>query len=99
VIIKYLISFGNQNLIESYSPSLCCIRVHEYTYLNHLEAKCHLAYSNGRSTEGGINSNLDSVEQQKIPYFYAPTGNLDVDTPLVAKSLTASRMFCGSVPP
>ena len=36
-------------------------------------------------------------EQQQIPSFYAPPGNLDVDTPLVPQSLEASRKFCGYV--
>ncbi len=33
----------------------------------------------------------------EMPYFYAPTGFLDTDTPLVRKSLEASRKFCGYV--
>lgn len=33
----------------------------------------------------------------EMPYFYAPTGFLDADTPLVKKSLEASRKFCGYV--
>ena len=36
-------------------------------------------------------------EQQQMPSFYAPPGNLDVDTPLVPQSLEASRKFCGYV--
>lgn len=75
-------------------------RVHEYTYLNHLATKCHLASSNLRGCDGSVKSSPHSDEQNKsrMPYFYAPAGNLDIDTPLVAKSLEASRIFCGLVP-
>lgn len=95
-IKTFWLYFVSHHFIENLLPHCCVtLRVHEYTYLSHLEAKCHLAHSTGRSSDGDIKSNGHSLEQQKMPYFYAPTGNLDVDTPLVAKSLTASRMFCG----
>lgn len=53
-------------------------RVHEYSYLHHLEQK-----------------SLSSPTAD-VPSFYAPTGYLDVDTPLRALSLAAAKRFCGA---
>ena len=53
-------------------------RVHEYSYLHHLEQKS-LSYSTA-----------------DVPSFYAPTGYLDVDTPLRSLSLAAAKRFCGA---
>ena len=62
-------------------------RVHEYSYLNHLENKC-------RQAAGGTYQHTSS--DSALPYFYAPAGFLDSDTPLSEHSLHAAKMFCGT---
>jgi hypothetical protein len=64
------------------------LRVHEYAYLSHLEAKCLSSINTTQTTE--------RQNQVPIPSFYAPVGNLDGDTPLVPQSLDASRRYCGA---
>lgn len=59
-------------------PTNC--RVHEYSYLHHLEQK----------------SLSNSSADVAVPSFYAPAGYLDVDTPLRALSLAAAKRFCGA---
>ena len=61
------------------------LRVHELSYLQHLENKC-------RSINIEKNANI----QLNLPAFYAPNGYLDTDTPLSPQSLDAARNFCGA---
>lgn len=57
------------------------LRVHEYSYIAHLESKVKL---------------LTGMHQSgSMPHFYAPNGYLDADTPLSASSLDAAKRFCG----
>ena len=62
-------------------------RVHEYSYINHLENKC-------RQAAGGTYQHTSS--DPALPYFYAPAAFLDSDTPLSEHSLHAAKMFCGT---
>lgn len=59
------------------------LRVHEYSYIAHLEAKVK---QSAPGTATGSSS---------IPSFYAPAGYLDIDTPLSSSSLDAAKRFCG----
>ena len=74
-------------LYTSNTYSSPCLRVHEYSYLNHLENKC-------RQAAGGTYQHTSS--DPALPYFYAPAGFLDSDTPLSEHSLHAAKMFCGT---
>lgn len=56
------------------------LRVHEYSYLAHLEAKVK---------QSVLDNNCN------MPPFYAPIGCLDIDTPLSVSSLDAAKRFCG----
>lgn len=60
------------------------LRVHEYSYLKHLESKSQEAVRR------------EGCDYQEKPSFYAPGGNLDCDTPLSPQSLTAAKRFCGA---
>lgn len=59
-------------------------RVHEFPYIQHLLNKCGQI-----SAKGGAST-------PHAPYFHAPPGNLDCDTPLSQDSLDAARTFCGA---
>jgi hypothetical protein len=76
------------------APIADLLRVHEYTYLNHLENKCKT--SSERQNLQGFDSCDQESNSSGIPHFYAPSGYLDIDTPLVPQSLNASRRFCGA---
>ena len=62
------------------------LRVHEYSYLSHLENKIrqHVNQSSVNVVSGG-----------NAPEFYAPPGYLDCDTPLSVASFDAAKRFCG----
>jgi hypothetical protein len=64
------------------------LRVHEYSYIRHLEAKC-------KQASGHLYIPSDTSLESKLPHFYAPGGMLDADTPLTGQSLLAAKMFCG----
>eukprot|EP01038_Epipyxis_sp_PR26KG_P007318 gene7318-9972_t len=62
------------------------LKVHEYSYLNHLENKSRQsAFGNkeNHNSDGG-------------PSFKSPPNLLDPDTPLMAQSLEAAKLFCGA---
>jgi acetoin utilization deacetylase AcuC-like enzyme len=59
-------------------------RVHEFAYLQHLERKC------------SDNSIGTAASDHSLPYFYAPPGLLDTDTPLVSQSFEAAKRFCSA---
>lgn len=80
------------NLVKP-APIADLLRVHEYAYLKHLENKCHASSRQNHQSSENRNQKSDS---SRIPPFYAPTGYLDIDTPLVPQSLNASRRFCGA---
>jgi acetoin utilization deacetylase AcuC-like enzyme len=67
------------------------LRVHEFTYLNHLQKKCE--ESSNSHNEVSLSF---QPEKRDFPSFYAPKGFLDTDTPLSPQSLNASTMFCGA---
>lgn len=59
------------------------LRVHEYSYIAHLEAKVKQSVANNVSGPA------------TMPNFYASAGYLDIDTPLSSSSLEAAKRFCG----
>jgi acetoin utilization deacetylase AcuC-like enzyme len=83
----------DENLVKP-APIADLLRVHEYAYLNHLESKCKTSLER-QNTQGFETHNSES-NSSAIPSFYAPSGYLDIDTPLVPQSLNASRRFCGA---
>jgi acetoin utilization deacetylase AcuC-like enzyme len=86
-------------------------RVHDYSYLRHIEMKCKQQQTQSGCIEtaaalgggGGVGSALDTAKSQAqsirdrlpLPPFYSPDGFLDSDTPLVPQSLEAARKYCG----
>ena len=62
------------------SPIVDLLRVHEPSYIHYLKEKCRMQNTG------------DNRDRQ--PFFYAPDGYLDVDTPLSPQSLDASSKFC-----
>ena len=64
------------------APLTDLLRVHEYSYINHLQKKCASVES--------------PAYYGDKPSFYAPAGKLDSDTPLVPQSLDASSKFCSA---
>ena len=73
------------------------LRVHDLSYLRHLEAKCNAAASaSGNSKNSNSSSNSSNSSSAQEPDFYSPPGMLDSDTPLKPQSLAASRDFCGA---
>lgn len=64
------------------------LRVHEYSYLNHLMQKCQQLENSPQTTAPG-----------PFPSFYAPPGYLDTDTPLTKSSFDTAKAYCRSPPP
>ena len=64
------------------APLTDLLRVHEYSYIQHLQKKCASVES--------------PTSYSDKPSFYAPAGKLDSDTPLVPQSLDASSRFCSA---
>jgi hypothetical protein len=62
-------------------PIADLLRVHDYEYLANLEKKCNPTKSNENN-------------KSDYPFFYAGSGLLDTDTPLVEASFLAAKRFC-----
>eukprot|EP01039_Chlorochromonas_danica_P001000 gene1001-1086_t len=79
-------------------PLADLLRVHEYEYLNYLEKRARsssISANNEQTTPSSSSSSSSS--STGFPPCYAPQGMLDIDTPLVAKSLSAAKKFCAAV--
>lgn len=85
IALQNHVEWGNSDNVKL-APLADILRVHDFAYFQHLEKKC----LNRDSLT--IKDNRDS----NMPWFYAPPGFLDADTPLVNQSLDASRKFCGA---
>ncbi|KAJ1409956.1 histone deacetylase domain-containing protein [Ochromonadaceae sp. CCMP2298] len=80
------------------APLTDLLRVHDYTYLRHLEQKC-LSGGGGGGSSGGVGSGVyggGDTAGVGLPSFYAGAGLLDCDTPLLPQSLAAAKRFCGA---
>lgn len=78
------------------APITDLLRVHEYSYLSHLQSKCSQSSAIDSSDEAIGEKGSGTAKMQPMPSFYAPAGNLDTDTPLVTQSLYAARKYCGA---
>ena len=79
------------------APISDLLRVHEYSYLSHLQSKCLQTSAMAASDRTAEEKDSDAaMRMQPMPSFYAPAGNLDTDTPLVTHSLNASKKYCGA---
>lgn len=65
-------------------PITDLLRVHEYSYLKHLQDQCDAAADNDDG----------KCVKRNHPPFYAPAGYLDSDTPIGKLSLNTAKLFC-----